>query len=182
MTGHRDAEPGSRCQCGNGPRGTADLESRDASRRHHVTPCARQVSRASSRTHLGLRGRLLRVQTARLRVRPRVPGTPTRRTPAINGDVPPGRVRLVPVRDLLRVGGQESGPRRRRMPPGHTEKSPHARDVPGRAGARPRGAPAQLRCRARTARRRSRAAPPGPWARSHPRRRPASPPAHRATC
>ena len=75
-------------------------------------------------------------------------------------------------------------------PSGTAFPSPHARHVPRRKRMspatqkcpQPPGTPAQLRCRAPTARRRSRAAPQGPWARSRPRRRPASPPAHRATC
>ena len=55
---------------------------------------------------------------------------------------------------------------------------------PTNARRSPKGEPRgpRLRCSARTARRRSRAAPQGPWTRSHPRRRPASPPAHHATC
>ena len=83
-------------------------------------------ARASSRTHLRRRVRPPRAQTARLQVRPRVPGTPTRQTPATDGDIPRGRVRVLPGGGIRRRQGQQSRPRTRRMPPA-AQKCPRTR-------------------------------------------------------
>ena len=86
-------------------------------------------ARASSRTHLRRRVRPPRVQTARLQVRPRVPGTPTRQTPATDGDIPRGRGRVLPARGIRRRRGQQSRPRTRHPSPA-AQKCPHTRRMP----------------------------------------------------
>ena len=57
---------------------------------------------------------------------PRLPGPQTANCPqmmttgptgSVTGDIPRGRVRLLPARGIPRVRGQDSRPRRRRMPP-----------------------------------------------------------------
>ena len=87
-------------------------------------------ARASSRTDLRRRVRPPRVQTARLQVRPRVPGTPTRQTPATDGDIPRGRVRVLPARGVRRRRGQHSRPRTRDTSPAGRECPRHTQDVP----------------------------------------------------
>ena len=89
----------------------------------------RQVSHASSRTHLRRRVRPPRVQTASLQMRPRVPGTPTRQTPATEGDIPRGRVRVLPGGGIRRRRGQQSRPRTRHLSPA-AQKCPRTRRMP----------------------------------------------------
>ena len=84
---------------------------------------------ASSRTHLRRRVRPPRVQTARLQVRPRVPGTPTRQTPATDGDIPRGWGRVLPARGIRRRRGQQSCPRTRHLSPA-AQKCPRTRRMP----------------------------------------------------
>ena len=93
---------------------------------------------ASSRTHLRRRVRPPRVQTARLQVRPRVPGTPTRQTPATDGDIPRGWGRVLPARGIRRRRGQQSRPRTRHLSPA-AQKCPRTRRMP--PAAAPCGAP-----------------------------------------
>ena len=82
--------------------------------------------RASSRTHLRRRVRPPRVQTASPQVRPPIPATPTRQTPATDGDIPRGRVRVLPSGGIRRRRGQQSRPPTRRMPPA-AQKCPRTR-------------------------------------------------------
>ena len=67
-----------------------------------------------------------RVQIASLQVRPRVPDTPTRQTPAIDGDIPRGRVRVLPGGGIRRRRGQQSRPPTRETSPA-AQKCPHTR-------------------------------------------------------
>ena len=93
-------------------------------------------ARASSRTHLRPRARPPRVQTARLRLHPRAPGTLIQQAVTYDGDIPRGRVRVTPGGDIprgrvrvtpgggiRRRRGQHSRPRARRMPPAATPES-----------------------------------------------------------
>ena len=84
-------------------------------------------ARASSRTHLRRRVRPPRAQTARLQVRPRVPGTPTRQTPATDGDIP--RAGCVSFRAGAFDAVRDSNP----VPARAGCPRPH-RNVPARAG------------------------------------------------
>ena len=70
----------------------------------------RQVSRASSRTHLRLRVRSLRVQTASLQMRPQPLDTLIQLTITHEGDIPRGRVRVLPCGGIRRRRGQQSRP------------------------------------------------------------------------
>ena len=88
-------------------------------------------ARTSSRTHLRLRARPLRVQTASLQVRPPALGTCIQLAIAYDGDIPRGRVRVLPGGGIRRRRGQQSRPPTRHLP-GRTEMSPHAQDVPSR--------------------------------------------------
>ncbi len=83
-------------------------------------------ARASSRTHLRPRARPPRVQTARLRLHPRAPGTLIQQAVTYDGDIPRGRVRVTPGGGIRRRRGQQSRPPTRRMPPA-TQKCPHTR-------------------------------------------------------
>ena len=80
-------------------------------------------ARTSSRTHLRLRARPLRVQTASLQVRPPALGTCIQLAIAYDGDIPRGRVRVLPSGGIRRRRGQHSRPRARRMPPAATPES-----------------------------------------------------------
>ena len=80
-------------------------------------------ARTSSRTHLRLRARPLRVQTASLQVRPPALGTCIQLAIAYDGDIPRGRVRVTPGGGIRRRRGQHSRPRARRMPPAATPES-----------------------------------------------------------
>ena len=77
----------------------------------------RQVSHASSRTHFGLRTRPPRVHTASLQMRPQPLGTLIQLTITHEGDIPRGRVRVLPGGGIRRRRGQQSRPPTRRMPP-----------------------------------------------------------------
>ena len=80
-------------------------------------------ARTSSRTHLRPRARPLRVQTASLQVRPPALGTCIQLAIAYDGDIPRGRVRVLPSGGIRRRRGQHSRPRARRMPPAATPES-----------------------------------------------------------
>ena len=99
----------------------------------------RQVSRASSRTHLRLRVRSLRVQTASLQMRPQPldtliqltitheGGIPRGRVRVLpGGGIPRGRVRVLPGGGIRRRRGQQSRPRTRHLSPA-AQKCPRTR-------------------------------------------------------
>ena len=130
------------------PGGAASPARRDAPRRSSGIPSVRTAApgfrrgstlpsschsvradnraRTSSRTHLRLRARPLRVQTASLQVRPPALGTCIQLAIAYDGDIPRGRVRVLPSGGIRRRRGQHSRPRARRMPPG-VQKCPRTR-------------------------------------------------------
>ena len=83
-------------------------------------------ARASSRTHLRPRARPPRVQTARLRLHPRAPGTLIQQTVTYDGDIPRGRERVLPGRGIRRRRGQQSRPRTRHLSPA-AQKCPRTR-------------------------------------------------------
>ena len=89
----------------------------------------RQVSRASSRTHLRLRTRPLRVQTASLQMRPQPLDTLIQLTITHEGDIPRGRVRVLPGGGIRRRRGQQSRPRTRHLSPA-AQKCPRTRRMP----------------------------------------------------
>jgi len=86
----------------------------------------RQVSRASSRTHLRLRVRSLRVQTASLQMRPQPLDTLIQLTITHEGDIPRGRVRVLPGGGIRRRRGQQSRPPTRGTSPA-AQKCPRPR-------------------------------------------------------
>ena len=83
-------------------------------------------ARASSRTHLRPRARPPRVQTARLRLHPRAPGTLIQQAVTYDGDIPRGRVRVTPGGGIRRRRGQQSRPPTRRTSPA-AQKCPRTR-------------------------------------------------------
>ena len=83
-------------------------------------------ARTSSRTHLRPRARPPRVQTAHLRVHPRAPGHPIQQAVTYDGDIPRGRVRVLPGGGIRRRRGQQSRPRARRTSP-TAQKCPRTR-------------------------------------------------------
>ena len=87
---------------------------------------AENRARTSSRTHLRPRVRPPRVQTARLQVHPRAPGTLIQQAVTYDGDTPRGRVRVLPGGGIRRRRGQQSRPPTRRMPPA-AQKCPRTR-------------------------------------------------------
>ena len=92
----------------------------------------RQVSRASSRTHLRLRVRSLRVQTASLQMRPQPLDTLIQLTITHEGDIPRGRVRVLPGGGIRRRRGQQSRPHTRETSPAG-RKCPRTRRMPPHA-------------------------------------------------
>ena len=130
------------------PGGAASPARRDAPRRSSGIPCVRTAApgfrrgstlpsschsvraddraRTSSRTHLRLRARPLRVQTASLQVRPPALGTCIQLAIAYDGDIPRGRVRVLPSGGIRRRRGQHSRPRARRTSPA-AQKCPRTR-------------------------------------------------------
>lgn len=89
-------------------------------------------ARTSSRTHLRLRARPLRVQTASLQVRPPALGTCIQLAIAYDGDIPRGRVRVLPSGGHSTPSGTAFPSPGAQDAPGRTEMSPHAQDVPSR--------------------------------------------------
>ena len=92
----------------------------------------RQVSRASSRTRLRLRTRPPRVQTASLQMRPQPLDTLIQLTITHEGDIPRGRVRVLPGGGIRRRRGQQSRPRTRHLSPA-AQKCPRTRRMPSAA-------------------------------------------------
>ena len=83
-------------------------------------------ARTSSRTQLRPRARPLRVQTARLRLHPRAPDALIQQTVTYDGDIPRGRVRVLPAGGIRRRRGQQSRPPTRKTSPA-AQKCPHTR-------------------------------------------------------
>ena len=130
------------------PGGAASPARRDAPRRSSGIPSVRTAApgfrrgstlpsschsvradnraRTSSRTHLRPRARPLRVQTASLQVRPPALGTCIQLAIAYDGDIPRGRVRVLPGGGIRRRRGQHSRPRARRTSPA-AQKCPRTR-------------------------------------------------------
>ena len=84
---------------------------------------------ASSRTHLSQRVRPPRGTDRAPQGASSRPSTPISQTLTTEGDIPRGRVRLVPVRGIRRRRGQQSRPRTRHLSPA-AQKCPRTRRMP----------------------------------------------------